>query len=292
MFNNYFKVAWRNLSKQKMYSIIKIVGLALGIAACLLIALFIKDELSYDLHYKNGDRIYRVVMQYHGNGSNQGMSSFPAPFAGEIEKEFPEIEKVGRITGFAYFGAGSNDIRRTDKPDNIFEEGFVYASQGVLDIFQTQMVYGNPDHALDAPQTMVISKRKADKFFPDENPVGKTVMLNNDEKRIYAISGVMEDPPHHSHFQYDFLMTLSGGLYPGEETNWYSQSSTVYVLLYPGTDVALLEAKLMNMARKNILSFGVKNEGPEADELIKKLSYRLQPISDIHLKSEGISDEF
>ena len=292
MLKNYFIIAWRNLSKQKMYSVIKIVGLALGIAACLLIALFIRDELSYDLHYKNGDRIYRVVLQYNGSGRIQGMSSFPAPFAEAIEKEFPEIEKVGRMTGLAYFGAGSNDIKRTDKPDNIFEEGFVYASQGVLDIFQTQMIYGNSGHALDAPKTMVISKRKADKFFPNENPVGKTVILNNDEKRIYTITGVMDDPPRNSHFQYDFLMTLSGGLYPGEETNWYSQTSTVYALLHPGTDVPLLESKLIDVARKNILSFGVKNEGPEADELIKKLSYRLQPISDIHLRSEEISDEF
>ncbi|HEM49302.1 MAG TPA: FtsX-like permease family protein, partial [Caldithrix sp.] len=155
-----------------------------------------------------------------------------------------------------------------------------------------QMIYGNSGHALDAPRTMVISKRKADKFFPNENPVGKTVILNNDEKRIYTISGVMEDPPRNSHFQYDFLMTLSGGLYPGEETNWYSQTSTVYALLHPGTDIPLLESKLIDIARKNILSFGVTNEGPEADELIKKLSYRLQPISDIHLRSEEISDEF
>ncbi|MBN2426643.1 MAG: ABC transporter permease, partial [Calditrichaceae bacterium] len=292
MLKNYFIIAWRSLLKQKMYSIIKIVGLALGIAACLLIALFIRDELSYDLHYKNGDRIYRVVLQYNGNGLTEGVSSFPAPFADAIEKEFSEIEKVGRMTGLAYFGAGSNDIKRTDKPDNIFEEGFVYTSQGVLDIFQTQMIYGNSGHALDAPKTMVISKRKADKFFPNENPIGKTVILNNDEKRIYTISGVMEDPPRNSHFQYDFLMTLSGGLYPGEETNWYSQTSTVYALLHPGTDVPLLESKLIDIARKNILSFGVTNEGPEADELIKKLSYRLQPISDIHLRSEEISDEF
>jgi len=292
MFKNYFKIALRNLTKQKMYSVIKIAGLALGIAACLLIALFIRDELSYDLHYKNGDRIYRVLLRYNDNGSILEGSSFPAPFASTIKNEFPVIEKVGRITGLAYFGAGSNEIRRTDKPDNIFEEGFVYASQGILDIFNTRMIYGNLDHALDAPKTMVISKRKADKFFPNENPVGKTVILNNDEKRIYTISGVMEDPPRNSHFQYDFLMTLSGGLYPGEETNWNSQSSTVYALLHPGTDVALLETKLIDIAKKNIESIIGKSEGPETDELIKKFSYRLQPVSDIHLRSEGIYDEF
>ncbi|MBN1779512.1 ABC transporter permease [bacterium] len=292
MFKNNFIIAWRNLAKQKMYSIIKIVGLALGIAACLLIALFIKDELGYDLHFKNGDRIYRVILRINDGDHIWQISTFPAPVVSAIKSEFPEIEEVGRMTGLVYFGAGSNDIRRTDKPDNIFEEGFVYTSQGLLDIFQPQMIYGNLDHALDGPETMIISKRKADKFFPGENPVGKTMILNNDRKRIYTISGVMEDPPRHSHFQYDFLMTLSEGLYPGEETNWNSQSSTVYTLLHPGIDVASLETKFKKLAKKNAASLIGKSEGPEADDLIAKITYRLQPISDIYLKSEGISDEF
>src|SRR5207249_1645602 len=124
MFKNYFKISWRSISKQRMYSSIKIGGFALGIAACLLITLFIKDELSYDLHYPDGDRIYRVVEAYNFRGESGRDVWFQAPFANALKEDYPEIEKVGRYNSSELFGAGSNEIRRADQVENTFEEGF------------------------------------------------------------------------------------------------------------------------------------------------------------------------
>src|SRR3982751_6126742 len=127
MLRNYFKVAWRNLVKQKMYSIIKIGGFALGISACLLIALYIRNELSYDNFYENGDRIYRVIGEEDANGAvNKGVS-MPAPMSGVLKADFPEVEIAGRLMSNSLFdGAGSNEIRRQDKVENSYEEGFCF----------------------------------------------------------------------------------------------------------------------------------------------------------------------
>jgi putative ABC transport system permease protein len=207
MLKNYFIIAWRNLSRQKIYSSIKIGGFALGITACLLIALFIGDELSYDRYIPNGNRIYRVVRDWNENGNHIVGTMLSAPFAKALRDEFPEVEQACRLNQFEFFGAGSNELRRADKTMNTYEEGFSYADQGFLDMFQIPMVYGDRAHLLDEPGTTVISKRKADKYFPNENPIGKTLILNNNVSKPYRITGVM-DFPSHSHFQSDFLLTL------------------------------------------------------------------------------------
>jgi putative ABC transport system permease protein len=178
MIKNYFKIALRQLRKQKMYSAIKIGGFAMSIAACLLIALFIKDELGYDKSYPDGDRIYRIVGNFNNNGTIEKWVSFPPPMAKVIKKDFPEVEKSGRFMPNTLFPrAGSNYLRRADEQQNIYEDGFTYADHEALDILNIQMVYGNKAHALDEPNTMVISKRKSDKYFPNQNPVGKTMLL-------------------------------------------------------------------------------------------------------------------
>src|SRR5450432_2982793 len=202
MFKNYFTIALRQLRKQKMYSAIKIGGFALSIAACLLIALFITDELSYDKTYRDAGRIYRIVETYNDNGNIQKGTDFPPPLATAVKKDFPEVENAGRLMPNTLFPrAGSNYIRRADQQQNMYEDGFVYADQAMLDILRLPMAYGKLPHALDRPNTMVISKKKADKYFPGRDPVGKTMFLN-DDKLPYTISAVMQDIPKTSHFQY------------------------------------------------------------------------------------------
>jgi len=289
MFKNYFIIAWRNLAKEKIYSSIKVGGFALGIAACLLIALFIRDELSYDRYIPNGNRIYRVVRDWNENGEHFIGTSLPAPFAKALKEEFPEVEQVGRLNQFELFGAGSNELRRADKIMNTYEEGFAYADQGFLDMLQIPMVYGNRAHVLDEPGTIVISKRKADKYFPNENPIGKTFIINNNVSKPYRITGVM-DFPSHSHFQSDFLLTLEGGFYPGEQTNWMSETYYTYVMLRPGTDVAQLETKFSFITKKYMIPSRQQDGMVDAEKLAEKIRYQLQPVSDIYLKSAGIGD--
>src|SRR3954465_15170044 len=181
MFKNYLKIAWRNLLKQKMYSTVKIGGFALSIAACLLIALYIKNELSYDKNWLNADRIYRITSEYNNNGKIETGADWPAPMAKALKEDFPEVEKAGRFMDAPlFYGAGNNQLRRADVEQNTFEQGFSYADQDMLDILQVPMVYGDRARALSEPNTMVISKSKSDKYFPNQNPVGKIMILNND----------------------------------------------------------------------------------------------------------------
>jgi len=291
MLQNYFKIGWRNLTRQKMYSFIKIGGFALGIAACLLISLFINDELSYDLHYKEGDRIYRVHEVYNNNGEILKGTWLQAPFANSLKEDFPEIEKAGRYNSSELFGAGPNQVRRDDQTENTYEEKFVYADQELLEILEVPMVYGNLAHALDEPNTMVITKSKADKYFPNENPVGKLMIVNNEVSKPYKIGGVIEDFPTHSHLSFDFIITMKGReFWPGEQNFWGATNYHTYFKLREGTNSAELEKKMQKVVEKYQVPLWLSQGRSDARKLAKNLSYGLQPVKDIHLKSAGIQD--
>ena len=292
MFQSYFKIGWRNLTKQKMFSSIKIGGFALGIAVCILIALFIRNELSYDLQYPDGDRIYRVVETYNDNGEvNKGVH-FPAPMAQVLKEDYPEVEEVGRFNPVKLFGAGSNEIRRADKLESFHEDGFIYFDQSLLDILDIPFINGNPAYALNEPNTIVITKRKAEKYFPNEDPLGKLLILNNDEKRAYKIGGVIEDFPVTSHLQADFLITLTGfERWPGEQTNWHASNYMTYVLLRQGADRIQVEKKLSSLIENYYLPKMVEAGEDNPLEIAKNISFRLQPVKDIYLNLDGIHDD-
>jgi putative ABC transport system permease protein len=286
MFQSYFKIGWRNLVKQKMYSSIKIGGFALGIATCLLITLFIRQELSYDQYYANKDRIFRVYNDYT-KGESDKWTSFPAPIAQILTDDFPEVEKAGRLIPYSsWFKAGSNLFRREDQADNIYEEGFAYADQALLEILQIPMVYGSQEHVLAEPNTIVISKRKADKFFPDEDPVGKTVILDDDESQPYTVGGVMENFPANSHLQFDFLITLTEvEFWEGEQTSWCCWNYNAYIQLRQDADPRQLEKKLSAIKDLYYVSYLEKTGDQEAGDVKKYHSFKLQPVSDIYLMS-------
>src|ERR1700722_6290059 len=137
MLRNYFAIAIRQLRRQQMYAAIKVGGFALSIAACLLIALYIHNELSYDRTFPDAGRIYRIV----GTGENKGVvnkwTAFPAPMAGSIKKDFPEVERSGRLMyNRVFIGAGANEVKPTGKTENTYEEGFTYADQDILGMLQ------------------------------------------------------------------------------------------------------------------------------------------------------------
>ena len=291
MYQNYLKIAWRNLSKQKMYAAIKIGGFALGIAACLLIALFIRDELSYDQHFPDRDCLYRVIGERNYEGDVLKGVHFPAPLANTLMQDYPDVEKAGRFLASELFGAGSKEVRRSDELQNTHETGFVYADQEFLEMLQVPMIYGSPEHTLGQPNTIVISKSKADHYFPEENPVGKILILDNDNSKPYKIGGVMEDFPKTSHLEYDFIMTLTGiEFYPGEQTNWGASNYHTYVLLRPDAEADRLEAKLHGIIDEYWLPAWQAAGRTDALKLSKSVSFKLQPITDIHLRSEGIRD--
>jgi putative ABC transport system permease protein len=291
MFSNFFKIALRQLMKQKMYSAIKICGFAIGIAACLLIALFIRQELSYDRRYPDASRIYRIVGAMNENGKINRGTSMPAPMRTALKNDFPEVEAAGRLMPNRLFdGAGSNYVRAAGKTNNSFEEGFTYADQEILDMLKIPMVYGDRKQALAVPNSLVMSKKKADKFFPGENPVGKVLYLNDNQEKPYTVAGVMEDFPTNSHLQFDYLLTLTGvEFWPGEQTTWMASNYDNYVLVRPGTNIAALEKKITYSVLNDYVIPVLKQAGnKDAESIAKSGSLHLQPITDIYLNSYDI----
>ena len=291
MLQHYLKIAWRNLTKQKMYSSIKVGGFALGIAACFLITLFIVDELSYDKHYQKGDRIYRLINVETDPQDFGKWTFFQAQIGEVLRNDFPEIENAGRMIHQNWYNAGSNQLKVGGDNQSIYEEGFAYADQEWLDILEIPMVYGDAAHALSEPNSIVLSKRKADKYFPDQDPVGKSIFLNNDMSNPFVIGGVMENFPSNSHFSSDFLITLTDvEFWNGEQTSWCCSNYQAYLLVRPGTDIASLEEKLLAI-RDNYLLPHLQADGDVyADKLQQYRQYELQKVSDIHLNSQNISD--
>ena len=292
MFKNYFKIAIRQIRKQKMYSAIKIGGFAFSIAACLLIALYIRSELSFDRMYPDANRIYRLLGVYNNNGTLEKQTYWPAPLGKALKADFPDVELSGRLMSGTLMGAGNAEIRRADQVENSYEDKITFADQQVLDMLKLPMVYGNRSQALANPLTMVISKSKSDKYFPGQNPIGRVMYLNNDKTRPYTIGGVMQDMPATSHLQYNFLLTLTGMEFGnGEQNNWSNYNYSDYLLVRAGTDPKKLEKKISaDIVKKYLLpqmiSDGTKNAAGEA----AKFSLVLQPVTVINLYSYDIDD--
>ena len=291
MFKNNLKIAWRNILKQKLYSFINIGGLSVGIAACLLIALYIKDELSFDKFVSDNQQIFRLYMNYKYGGKTESAVWFQAPFAKALLNDYPEIEEAGRFLNSELFGAGPNHIRRADRIENAYEERFAYFDPSLLHILDVKMVYGDRRQALAQPNSLVMSRSKAEKYFPGENPVGKTMLLNDNKTTPLTIGGVMEDFPANSHIQFDFLITMAGReFWPGEQNSWQATNYHTYVKLKKGTDVRQLESRLSAMLEKYLLP-DFKNAGNvRALQIVKQSTFGFQPITDINLHSGQIQD--
>lgn len=287
MLRNYLIVAWRVIARQRMYAAIKMGGFALGIATCMIIALYIRHELRYDAWYPDKDRVFRIYNE--DTADNSKWSSLPAPIADNLRDEFPEVTIAGRLIAHNWYNAGSNLFRRDDQIENTYEEGFAYADPELLEILQIPMVMGNRDNALTKPRSILISQRIAEKYFPGEEPVGRIVVLNDQDTIPFTIGGVMANIREDSHLNFDFLITLSGvEFWPGEQTNWCCWNYNAYVKLQPGTDPAEFEQKILSIRDKHYLAYLKESNEPGADRVRKYHVFRLQPVEDIYLKSEGI----
>lgn len=288
MIRNYFKIAYRQLLRQKMYAAIKIGGFALGIAACLLIGLYILNETTYDRFYPGADRIFRIV----GDGkASQGLA-WPAPLSKAIQKDFAEVEFAGRIRPFNSY-LGHAELRRADKTQNIYEQGIIYADQAFFDCFQLPIIYGNGHTALKEPQTMVLSKTMADKYYHGQNPVGQLMYIDNDLAHAYRIGAVMADIPANSHLHpFNFFITLAGMQFGDNEQNdWRWFNYVQYVKLKAGTNITAFEEKFNADLRKNYwMPEYSKGSGKDPEAEAKNMHLHLQPVPDINLYSYSFQD--
>lgn len=294
MIRNYIKIAWRNSWKNKAFSMINIVGLSIGVAACILISVYIMHESSYDKAVSNSENIYRLINRDIIDGRIDDGIHFSANMASTVQQDFAEVENTGRIMDNGlFYGAGSNEIRIEGQPRQQHEGGFTYADQSIIDIMDIQMIYGEASSALSEPFTIVISKRISEKYFGNTDPVGKSIYLNGNNEQPFRINGVMKNFTSNSHLDYDFLITLKGVEFgKGEQTRWVQQNYATYLVLRPDADVAAFEHKMSDEIINNYLKPAYEAGGYVVPEDFReKFFIKVQPMTDINLYSAHIDGE-
>ncbi|MEZ4829782.1 MAG: ABC transporter permease [Bacteroidia bacterium] len=286
MWKNYLTTAFRNLLKQRVYALINILGLSVGIACCLLIVLFVVDELSFDKFHEKADRIYRIGAHLTIGEMDGNVAVVSAPMAKTMVNDFPEVENAMRFRT-----RGSYLIKRKDlDTENVKENGLVFSDPEIFDIFTVKFLAGDKNTALKEPNTLVLTKSKAEKFFPEGNALNQILTLDN--RWDYKIVGVIEDWPVNSHFRQDYLMAMEG-LDESKQPIWLSHNFQTYILLKEGADPKALEAKFPDMMEKYVGPQVKAFMNVSIEDFLKtgnRLEYFLQPLTDIHLKSHLEAD--
>jgi len=278
MIKNYIKTAFRSLFKNKGFTAINVLGLALGLATCLLIVFYVFDELSYDRYNVNADRIYRVNNDIKFGGNENSYSESPAPTAAALKADFPEIEQVMRFRQ-----RGGNQVKKGNQ--NIQEDNMVYADPSTFDVFTLPMIDGKPSAALKETHSVVITEKMALKYFNTTSAVGKVLTFN--DSALYKVTGVIKNIPKQSHFDFDFLISMPT-LAESRDDAWFSNNFDTYVLLRPGVDYKKFEAKLPGFLRKHA--------GPQLQSILHMSFDKLEqggsyfrlslfPLKKIHLES-------
>lgn len=280
MLKNYFVIAIRNILKHKFFSAINIFGMTIGIAACLLIFLHVTDELSYDRFHANGDRIYQIGLHAKIAGQNIRTANTCPPLAEALVEEVPGVESSTRL--LRYFG--QQVVRYEDK--SFSEERLFYADSNFFSFFTFKLLEGEPNTALQEPNTVVLTQSMAKKYFGDSPPLGKIIAIGND-RTSFKVTGITADSPENSHFKYDML--LSGSSSEALKSNvWLNNFMFTYLLLEKNASVKDVEKKFTDLVMKYV--------GPEVEKFMGvsmkqmhdqggEYGFFTTPLFDIHLKS-------
>lgn len=284
MLKNYFKTAWRNLWKNKGFSAINITGLAIGLATCLLIMLYVMHELSYDKYNKKSARIYRLNNELKFGGNYFDVAQTPPLLGPTMVQQFPQVEQYTRFRWHSpLLVKKGNEILR--------ETNITYADSTLLDVFTLPMISGNPKTVLTEPFSLVITESIAKKYFNRTDVAGQQLVVNDNIN--YKISGVIKDIPAESHFHYDFFVAMSEYANSREENEWLSQNYNTYVVLKEDADVNKLAAPV-NQLLENRIGPILKNfintdiEQFKKDGGFTRITYT--PLTDIHLRSNRLGD--
>ena len=275
MFKNYIKIAWRNILKNKGYSIINIGGLAIGLACFLLIAIFISNELSYDNYHKNKDAIYRVIHHSNADSPNDAWVWGNAPVGSTLKSDFPEILEKTQFSGRSDILLEYNNRK--------FQEGdCFYADASVFNVFSWPLINGDPKTALEAPYSIVLTETTAKKYFGKENPIGKTIkgIGGRAADGNYTVTGVIKDVPQNSHFSFDVLMSMSSFYQTRPEIfdSWGYVDFYTYFLVSDNFNEAAFESKIPSFLKKHI--------EPEVAEQYY-YSFSLESMNEIYLYSNA-----
>ena len=278
MIRNYLKIAWRNLIRNKAFSLINIFGLAFGLAICLLITLFVTDELSFDKYNNKADRIFRVNTDIHINNSDFKDRVTPAPMAAALIKDYPQIEQSVRI-----IGGGSILVKKGE--ETVTEPNAFAADASLFDVFTLPMIAGNPKTALSQPNSLVISESIARKYFNNTDAIGKTLTVDNTTQ--YKITGVIKDTPAQSHLHFNFIKSLAGDS-DAKSDFWLNNNYTTYLLARPGTSQQTIDQYLAEVVEKYVSPQLQNLVHSNISDLEKKgdhFKYTSIPLTRIHLHS-------
>lgn len=278
MFKNYLKIAFRNLRKHKGYSVINIAGLAIGMACCALIMLYVQHESSYDRFHQHADRLYRVALDAGIGGRFVKSATTSAPMAATLVRELPEVENAGRFWPV-------NRVLVSHGEKRFYEDNLIYADGRVLSMFSFPLVQGEANTALAEPNSIVITEAMAEKYFGSEPALGK--VLRYDNRADYKVTGVLKNPPANSHVRFDMLVSLNSRP-QSENPRWISNSYYTYVLLRESASPAQLEAKFPGLVRKYVAPQIEAVLGQSYDQAIAagaKWGYFLEAVPDIYLHS-------
>lgn len=276
MFKNYFKIAWRNLWKNKLFSFINISGLAIGVTCCVMIFLYVRNELSYDTYNEKADRIVRFTSVGFQPKKTDRFATTSSIMSQRIKASFPEVELAVRIL------PSGRTVSYQDK--KFHENKLAYVDSTIFDVFTFPMLQGDPKKALTAPYSVVLTESAAKKYFGNEPAMGK-VMKFSDSIDI-MVTGIIKDIPVNSHFKFDCFISRSTmvdmnknvpGWADGNELNWFNCNTYSYLLLKEGKDYKTLQPKINAFMEKEMADIK-KNVG-------MWFNVDLQPVKDIHLKS-------
>lgn len=291
MIKNYFKIAWRTITRNKVTSIINIAGLAIGMACVILILFYVQDELRYDRFFKQATRIYQVNINGNQDGNEFLTGNTPPPVGPALVNEFPEIETYTRI-----YRPGEIVVRYEEEKqtENYFtEKGIMAVDSNFLQVFNYSMKEGDPVTCLQKPASVVITENTAKKYFGTANPIGKILLFDN-ERNPLTVTGVLYDIPSQSSFQFDILASITS--YPVVNRmswSWVWLQVNTYVKLREAIDeagLAKLEAKFPAMVKQQAAT-AFQRIGQPFEEFIKKggkWDLHLQPFTSVHLYAGGM----
>jgi len=284
MIRNYFKIAFRNILRQKFYAIINIAGLTIGLATSLLIVLYIVDEFSYDGFHEDINDMYRVNLHAKLSEQYMDIAYTGAPISAAFVDEIPEIEEACRI-------AFENDINLSYEEDAYTEKKVLLADANFFDFFSFKLIHGDIKTALKEPNSVVLTEESAMKLFGYPNktstpPIGKIIQYGTDN-RACVITGIAENPPYNAHFRYNVILSMDSWEY-SKNSDWANNILLNYVKLNSEADWIQVQEKFPAMVRKNIAPLVQGYLGISFDEFIAKgglYDYVLEPVKDIHLFS-------
>ncbi|MBB3839451.1 putative ABC transport system permease protein [Runella defluvii] len=277
MLRNYVKIALRNLAANKAFAAINIVGLAVGLACFMLIAVFVYDELHYDTHAANARNIYRVQLLVTGNGDVAVYPHADAAVGEGMKAAFPEIKASSRLLSVSDF------VKFEDK--QFKEEHLAFADANLLSLFSVPFLEGSVKEALTAPNTIVVTSDLAKKYFGKQNPLGKSLAIGT-QKTPYKVTGVIDKLPDNSHFHFDAFLSLSTFKIP--HPTWSNVGYYTYLELKDNADARKLEAKFPQLVAKYVVPEVQQDMGislAEAQKSVDTFRFKLQPLTDIHLHS-------